>query len=480
MAIDAGAIMQPMRFTLDVESGLVMRPQRTALMKGDRRANRIIVELTKGGAPFDATGAQASGSFISPMDGAEIPLEGEVSGSEIGVTLIDECYAADGYYEASVKLTLGDTARTILTISGQVMSKGSGAVIDVGDVIPSIDDVIAQYAAMKTAVESANSAADAANAAAGRAPYIGDNGNWYVWSSTSNAYTDTGTAATGPQGEKGATGATGAQGPQGERGATGATGATGPAGADGDTPYIGSNGNWWIGDTDTGTAAQGPAGANGEGSGTVTGVKVSGTTYEPDESGVVDLGEIGGTGVPDGGTTGQMLFKTSDEDGAAEWQTPTAQKVGALPSDGTAVNAGKLGGLTIAELILKPYPIGSIYMSMSETSPASLFGGTWEQIKDTFLLGAGDSYTLGSTGGEAEVLIDKINLPSRAVISYHNNTGEDLFISTAGWSAETIEPDKYIATTVQDASAEGIIESCNEALNNMPPYLAVYMWKRTA
>ena len=47
------------------------------------------------------------------------------------------------------------------------------------------------------------------------------------------------------------------------------------------------------------------------------------------------------------------------------------------------------------------YPIGSIYMSINATSPAELFGGTWEQIKDTFLLCAGDTYLAGSTGGEA-------------------------------------------------------------------------------
>ena len=53
---------------------------------------------------------------------------------------------------------------------------------------------------------------------------------------------------------------------------------------------------------------------------------------------------------------------------------------------------------SIFELI---YPVGSIYMSVNSTSPASLFGGTWEQIKDTFLLSAGDTYTAGATGGSA-------------------------------------------------------------------------------
>ena len=40
-------------------------------------------------------------------------------------------------------------------------------------------------------------------------------------------------------------------------------------------------------------------------------------------------------------------------------------------------------------------------MSVNNTSPATLFGGTWVQLKDKFLLGAGDTYTAGSTGGSA-------------------------------------------------------------------------------
>ena len=73
---------------------------------------------------------------------------------------------------------------------------------------------------------------------------------------------DTGaTGATGPQGPKGDTGDTGPQGPKGD---TGATGATGPAGADGITPTIGDNGNWYLGDTDTGKPSRGETGPKGE------------------------------------------------------------------------------------------------------------------------------------------------------------------------------------------------------------------------
>lgn len=69
--------------------------------------------------------------------------------------------------------------------------------------------------------------------------------------------------AQGPKGDTGLRGEKGDTGPQGPKGDTGAAGATGPAGADGISPHIGSNGNWYTGDTDTGVSAQGPKGDTG-------------------------------------------------------------------------------------------------------------------------------------------------------------------------------------------------------------------------
>ena len=51
------------------------------------------------------------------------------------------------------------------------------------------------------------------------------------------------------------------------------------------------------------------------------------------------------------------------------------------------------------------YPVGSIYVSVNSVSPATIFGGTWEQIKDQFLLASGTKYAAGSTGGSADAII---------------------------------------------------------------------------
>jgi hypothetical protein len=45
------------------------------------------------------------------------------------------------------------------------------------------------------------------------------------------------------------------------------------------------------------------------------------------------------------------------------------------------------------------YPIGSVYISVSNSNPSSLFGGIWEEINDCFLLASGSKHTAGETGG---------------------------------------------------------------------------------
>ena len=67
-----------------------------------------------------------------------------------------------------------------------------------------------------------------------------------------------------------------------------------------------------------------------------------------------------------------------------------------------------------APLLNLVYPIGSIYWSSNNTNPGTLFGGTWTQIKDRFILAAGDSYTNGATGGAATVTLTVSNMPSHS------------------------------------------------------------------
>lgn len=70
-----------------------------------------------------------------------------------------------------------------------------------------------------------------------------------------------------------------------------------------------------------------------------------------------------------------------------------------------------------AEAALAAHPVGSLYWTSSTENPATTFGGgTWTQIKDKFILAAGDTYSNGATGGSATVTLTTAQLPS------HNHT----------------------------------------------------------
>ena len=123
----------------------------------------------------------------------------------------------------------------------------------------------------------------------------------------------------------------------------------------------------------------------------------------------------------------------------------------------------------------KIYPIGSIYMSINDTSPASLFGGTWESIKDRFLLGSGTTYTNGSTGGASTVTLTVNQIPShthKLSTSSTYNTEEHY---TTDYLALGKHGDTYYSNSNAITSTGG-----GSSHNNMPPYLTVNMWKRIA
>lgn len=124
---------------------------------------------------------------------------------------------------------------------------------------------------------------------------------------------------------------------------------------------------------------------------------------------------------------------------------------------------------TALDLLNLVYPVGSIYMSVNSTSPGTLFGGTWVQIKDAFLLSAGDTYTAGNTGGEAEHTLTVDELPSHThevtAVHYVSGANDRQFTSGGNWQQQTYN---------SGATGSG------NAHNNMPPYLVVYVWQRTA
>lgn len=122
------------------------------------------------------------------------------------------------------------------------------------------------------------------------------------------------------------------------------------------------------------------------------------------------------------------------------------------------------------------WPVGAIYLSTISTNPATVLGfGTWVAIAGRMLVGAGTSdavYTAGVTGGESVHTLTQAETPAH-VHSYHemNNPTEHAAGGIDFWTTHYNDPN-----TISNTASIG----SGAAHNNMPPYLVIYMWQRTA
>ena len=173
------------------------------------------------------------------------------------------------------------------------------------------------------------------------------------------------------------------------------------------------------------------------------------------------------------------------------------------------------------------YPVGSIYWSSNDTDPGTLFGGTWQQIKDRFVLAAGDSYSVNATGGEKAHTLAKEEMPSHdhsftpsgsVSSSFSGNTGtvnvsggnhrhyiptprdngdESTFSmstnnkpyllnnSYTDYSGNlsmsgSFTPSGSVSSTFTGTSGTTGSRGSGTAHNNMPPYIVKYCWERIA
>ena len=122
--------------------------------------------------------------------------------------------------------------------------------------------------------------------------------------------------------------------------------------------------------------------------------------------------------------------------------------------------------------LLTPYPINSIYMAETETSPASIFGGQWERIEKRFLLGHGTGNTLGQVGGEESHTLSAWEIPSSIVTPYATASG-------GSYSCFTAKAIDLTGSSIQNAWTN-VNAVGGGSHNNMPPYYVVNIWKRVA
>lgn len=190
----------------------------------------------------------------------------------------------------------------------------------------------------------------------------------------------------------------------------------------------------------------------------------------------------------------------------------------------------------------KLYPVGSVYISFNSADPSTLFGGTWQRLKDTFLLASGDTYAANTTGGSAMKTISVNNMPahnhsvnasgnhshtattstagnhshtrgSMNITGWHDsedsegvaggaftmsgrpsthnekkpggeNNAQVNFDASRSWTGSTSTAGNHTHTLTTTTNGNHTHTTNNTGgglpLNIMPPYQTVYMWRRTA
>lgn len=150
---------------IDVDAEIQMTPLKSLYASGDKDAHIFELSLYRGAEEMDLSGASAQGYFIR-ADGYTVPITGAISGNIVTLTLSEGCYYVVGNFNLIIKVSIGESRKSVFWGNGYVVRSMTDAIADEENVIPSLDELLAQIAAAESAAKAANQAASAANSAA--------------------------------------------------------------------------------------------------------------------------------------------------------------------------------------------------------------------------------------------------------------------------------------------------------------------------
>lgn len=465
-----------MPYTVHLDHTLRVTPLNTLFAKGDSAAHRFELTLIRAGVQEDLTGCTVMCKFYRMADSTVVSVPGSVEDGKAVAVLKKACYDYIGRFALTIAIKKDEEETTVFYGDGYMHGQNADTAISGEYIIYDINTLLEKIAEIDAVTQAANTATENANTAASNANTARDAAN--TAASTAN------TAATNANTAKDAANAAAAKIDNMTVSATPVE--TGTATAELSTV----DGHYHLAlglpKGDTGATPRISVQVQTGAAGSEASVSVSGTAEEPvihltiprGDTGRIENLTINGKPVESG-----TITLTAADLGAASAGSVNQLKDDKLDKTATAADSSKLGGKTLAEIMLTLYPVGAVYISANSTSPASLFGGTWEQLKDRFLLGAGDSYAAGGTGGEANHTLTVNEMPSHR--HNHPNSAHTFF-----WGQTN--GDNYINATITaeaNSSRPGTVAGTNNFTNysgsgkphnNMPPYLAVYMWKRVS
>ena len=150
---------------IDVDAEIQMTPLKSLYASNDKDAHIFELSLYRGAQEMDLSGASARGYFIR-ADGYTVPVTGAISGNVVTLTPSEGCYYVVGNFNLIIKVFIGESRKSVFWGNGYVVRSMTDAIVDEENVIPSLDELLAQIAAAESAAKAANQAASAARSAA--------------------------------------------------------------------------------------------------------------------------------------------------------------------------------------------------------------------------------------------------------------------------------------------------------------------------
>lgn len=462
--------------TIDLAGENPAKTYRQPLAAGDRAAHRWEVRVVRGGQAADLTGCTAAvlarreGEDSSPTVRQTAQIAGNVASAEF----IPEVYALGGRILAVMAISGGDgrvITAAVLRMQGKQYT--TDTICDPEGTIPSLEALLSRYEDMLTATGESRAATQAAQQATEETRAALTDAQAAL-DTAQQAVTDAQGALSTAQTAANTANAAAVKIDEMTVSATPLDAGTASAAL----TLVDGHYHLTLGlpKGDTGATPQISVQVTTGAAGSEASVSVSGTAEEPvihltiprGDTGAIENMTINGKPVESG-----TITLTPEDLGAATAESVSQLKNDKLDKTATAADSSKLGGKTLAEIMLTLYPVGAVYISVNSTSPASLFGGTWEQLQDRFLLAAGSTYSAGSTGGEATHTLTVDEMPN------HNHASGHGFHNVASGTGAECLSNYYIDGDDYSANRTSYIGG-GAAHNNMPPYLAVYMWKRVS
>lgn len=161
---------------VDVDAEIQMTPLKSLYASNDKDAHIFELSLYRGAQEMDLSGASAQGYFIR-ADGYTVPITGAISGNAVTLTLSEACYYVVGNFNLIIKVSIGESRKSVFWGNGYVVRSMTDAIVDEENVIPSLDELLAQIAAAESAAKAASTAATDANNATKAAQTATTNAN---------------------------------------------------------------------------------------------------------------------------------------------------------------------------------------------------------------------------------------------------------------------------------------------------------------